>query len=100
MGLRIGFDVEIVVIGAFVDAHTPEDDGGMIPVLQHHLPGVLNGLLLPVFVTDMLPAGDLRKHQQSQTVTLVDKMLALGIVGGPDDDTAQLLLQDPGILPL
>ena len=72
----------------------------MIAILQHHLPGVLHCLLLPAFVADMLPAGNLRQHQQSLAVTFVQKILALGIVGGADRVAAQLLLQDPGVLPL
>ena len=92
--------VQFIVILAFVDAHAPQDDAGMVPVLQHHLPGIFHSLIFPVSVTDVLPAGDLGEYQQAQPVAFVNKMVALGIVGGADRGAAQFFFQDPGILPL
>ncbi len=68
--------------------------------MQHHFPQVFQGLLLPGLVPDVLPARQLRKHQQAQPVTFIDKMLALGIVRGAHRVALQLLLQNPGVLPL
>ena len=48
----------------------------------------------------MLPAGDLGEHQKTQPVALGQEVVALGIVGGAHGVAAQLLLQNPGILPL
>ena len=72
----------------------------MIAVLQHHLPGVFHRLILPVLPADVLPARDLREHQQPQAVAFVDEILALGIVGGAHRHAGKLLLQDSRVLPL
>ena len=100
MGDGVGAAVKFVVVQALVDPHAPENDAGVVPVLEHHLPGVLTGLLLPLFVPDVLPAGDLGEHQQTLTVALVDKIPALGVVGGADGVALQLVPQNPGVLPL
>ena len=100
MGYGVGHPVEGVVVRAFVDPHAPQNDGGMIPVLENHFPGVLHRLSLPVAVADVLPAGNFREHQQTQPIALVQEVVALGIVGGAHGVAGQLPLQNPGILPL
>ena len=100
MGQSVGPGIECVVVHALVDPHAPEDDTGVVSVLQHQLPQVLQGLLLPGPVPDVLPARQLREHQQAQPVALVDKMPALGIVGGAHRVALQFPFQNPGILPL
>ena len=100
VGGGIGAAVQLVIVLTFVDAHAPEDDAGMVAVLQHHLPGVFHRLIFPGLPTDVLPARNFRKHQQSQPVAFVDKILALGIVGGTHRHAGKLLLQDPRVLPL
>ena len=72
----------------------------MIAVLHDHFFGILYRLALPVPAADVLPAGDLREDQQSQPVTFVDKVLALGVMGGTHRHTAQFVLQNTGILSL
>lgn len=72
----------------------------MVAVLQHHLPGVFHRLIFPVFSAYVLPAGNFREHQQSQSVAFVDKILALGIVGSAHRHAGKLLLQNPRVLPL
>ena len=100
MGNSIRARVERVVVHALVYSHAPEHDAGMIAVLQNHLAQVLASLLLPPFVPDMLPAGQLREHQQAKPVALVDEILALRIVRGAHSIAAQLLLQYPRVLAL
>ena len=100
MGQGVGPGIEFIVVHALIDAHTPENDAGVVAVLQHHLPQVFQCLLLPGLVPDVLPARQLREHQQAQPVTFVNKMPALGIVGGAHRVALQLLLQNPGVLPL
>ena len=100
MGSGVGAAVQLVVVLTFVDAHAPEDDAGMVAVLQHHLPGVFHRLIFPVFSAYVLPAGNFREHQQSQSVAFVDKILALGIVGSAYRHAGKLLLQNPRVLPL
>ena len=72
----------------------------MVAVLQHHLPGVFHRLIFPVFSAYVLPAGNFREHQQSQSVAFVDKILALGIVGSAHRHAGKLLPQNPRVLPL
>ena len=100
MSQGVGPGVKFIVVHALVNAHTPENDAGVVPILQHHLPQVFQCLLLPGPVPDVLPARQLREHQQAQPVALVNKVPALGIVGGTHRVALQLLLQDPGVLPL
>ena len=100
VGYGVGHPVEGVVVRAFVDPHPPQHDGGMVPVLENHFPGVLHRLSLPVAAADVLPAGNFREHQQTQPVALVQEVVALGIVGGAHGVAGQLPLQNPGILPL
>ena len=82
VGNAVCHAVQLVIVLAFIDPHAPQHDAGMIPILQHHFPGVFHGLLLPVRTANVLPAGNLRKYQQSQPVALVQKIVALRIVGG------------------
>ena len=72
----------------------------MVPVLQDHLPGVLDGLGLPAAAADVLPAGNFCEYQQAQPIALVQEIVALGIVGGAHGVAGQLPFQNSGILPL
>ena len=100
MGGGVGAGVQPVVVQALVDPHPPQHHGGVVPVLQHHLPDVFHRLILPGGVPDVLPAGQLGEHQQAKPVALVQEILALGVVAGANSVTAQLLLQNAGVLPL
>ena len=96
----VGARVEGVVVLALVDPHAPEHDRGMVAVLRHHLAHVLHGLVDPLLVADMLPAGDLGKDQQTAAVALVDEEAALRIVGGAHGGELQLLGEDARVLAL
>ena len=96
----VGLRVEGVIVLALIDAHTPQHDAGVVPVLEHHLPHILQGGVLPDFVADVLPAGDLREHQQPHLVAAVDKVLALRVVAGADHVEPQAELQVVGLVPL
>ena len=100
MGDFVGAGIEGIVVHALVDAHAPQDDAGVIAVLQEHLPQHLAGGVLPVVVSDVLPARQLGEHQQTPPVALIQKILALGVVAGAHGGAMQLLLQNAGILPL
>ena len=100
MGDFVGAGVKGIVIHALVDAHAPQDDAGVIAVLQEHLLQHLAGGVLPVVVPDVLPARQFSEHQQTPSVALVQKILALGVVAGAHGGAVQLLLQNAGILPL
>ena len=72
----------------------------MVAVLQNHLFYIFAGLCFPIFIANVLPAWNLSEYQKTKTVTLVDEVLALGIMGGADSYAAQFFFQDSGILPL
>ena len=91
-GDGVGAGVEFIIVLAFVDAHAPQHDGRVVPVLQNHLPDVFACLLLPRLIPDVLPTWNLGKHQQSQPVALIYKVLALRIVAGTDGVAAQFRL--------
>ena len=74
VGCGVGFDVEVVVIARLVDAHTPQDDRRMIPVAANHAADVVDRDLLPLFIANMLPAGDFLEDQQAELVTSVEKI--------------------------
>ena len=100
MGNLVGAGVKGIVVHAFVDAHAPQDDAGVIAVLQEHLSQHLAGGVLPVVIPDVLPARQLGEYQQTPAVALIQKILALGVVAGAHGGAVQLLLQNAGILPL
>ena len=66
----------------------------MVAVLDDHLPGILNRLLFPVAVAKVLPAGNLCKDQQTQSVACVNKGMGLRIMAGSDRIDTKLLLED------
>ena len=100
MGNLIGAGVKGIVVHALVDAHAPQDDAGVIAVLQEHLSQHLAGDVLPVVIPDVLPARQFGEHQQTPPVALVQKIWTLGVVAGAHGGAVQLLLQNAGILPL
>ena len=54
----VGAHVEVVVVGGLIDADTPEDNGGVIPIAANHAANIVDGDLLPRFRTDVLPTRD------------------------------------------
>ncbi len=93
MGQLVGAQVEVVVVLAFVDAHAPDDDGGVVPVAGDHAPDVLDALVLPAFAPDMLPAGDFLEHEEPEFVAAVEEIMALRIVRGAHHVELELALQ-------
>ena len=81
----VGARIKIVVVLRFVDAHAPQNDGGMIPVAADHPPHVAHRQILPGFVADVLPAGDLFEDQQAEFVAGVQEVGRLRIVRGAHD---------------
>ena len=92
MGQGIGTAVKLIIVNTLVYPHAPEDYTGVIAVLEYHLPYILHSLILPLFVPDVLPAGQLGKHRQTQPVAFVYEILALGIVGGAHGGAFKFLL--------
>ena len=64
-GMRhgIGLCIEFFIICRFVNSYTPYNYGRMIPVVTNHILHIGYSLFLPVFITDMLPAGYLCKNE-------------------------------------
>ena len=92
--------VEVVIVARLVDAHAPENDGGMVPVAANHAADVVDGDLLPVLVADVLPAGNLFEDEQADLVAAIEEVARLRIVRGADDVAVEVLAQDVGILAL
>ena len=72
----------------------------MVAILQHHFAHVVERLLLPGLVADVLPAGNLGEHEQTELVACVDEVLALRVVRGAHRVAAKLLLEDARVLAL
>ena len=96
----IGALIKGLVVGAAADACTPQKDAGMVAVLAHHLPAVLQRLRLPHFVTDVLPAGHFGEHQQTKLIAGVQKRRAGGRIAAAHGVAAQLLFQQLSVQPL
>ena len=96
----VGAGVEVVVVPGLVDAHTPEDDGGVVPVAADHAAYVIDGDVLPGLVADVLPAGDLFEHEQAEFVAGVEEVARLRVVRGADDVAVEFAAQDVGIAAL
>ena len=94
MRQRVGARVEIVVVPRLVDAHAPQDDGGMIPVAADHAADIVDGDILPGFIADVLPAGNLFQHQQADFVAGIEEVARLRIVRGANDVALELVAQD------
>ena len=96
----VGALVKGFVVGAAADAGTPQKDAGMVAVLAHHLPAVLQRLRLPDLIADVLPAGHFGEHQQTQLIAGVQKRRAGGRIAGAHGVAAQFLFQQLGVQPL
>ena len=96
----VGTLIKGLVVGAAADACTPQKDAGMVAVLAHHLPAVLQRLRLPDLIADVLPAGHFGEHQQTQFVAGVQKRRAGGRIAGAHGVAAQFLFQQLGVQPL
>ena len=92
----VGTLIKGLVVGAAADACTPQKDAGMVAVLAHHLPAVLQRLRLPYFIADVLPAGHLGEYQQTQLVAGVQKRRTGGRIAGAHGVAAQLLFSAAG----
>ncbi len=83
----------MAVLG-LVNAHTPEEDTRAVPVPFDHLPDILLGDLLPLFVPYILPAWDLFKNHQPDLIAAVQEVPGLGIVAGPDQVKAKFVFEN------
>ena len=72
----------------------------MISVLLYHVLHIAHCLIFPRLISDMLPARNLRKHQKTQFVAAIQKIMGLGVMGSSDRIQSQLLFQNIGIHPL
>ena len=100
VGQGVGAGVEVVVVARLVDAHAPENDGGMVPVAADHAADIVDRDLLPGLVADVLPAGNLFEDQQADLVAAVEEVPRLRIVRGAHDVAVQVLAQDVGVAAL
>ena len=94
MGHGVGGGIKSIIVGAFIDPHAPDENTGVVAVLDHHVPDIGDGNVLPGLAADMLPAGDLGKDQQTQFIAAVQEGVALGIVGGSHHIDAQFVFQN------
>src|SRR5208337_3851735 len=94
MSESIGSAVKTMIIPGLVDAHTPEDDAGMIPVAPDHPGQIVDGEELPVFVADVLPTGDFFEDEQAKFVARVQEVPRLRIVRSANDIAFQLSAED------
>ena len=96
----VGAGIEVVVVAGLVDAHAPQDDGGVIPVAANHAADVIDGDVLPGKIADVLPAGNLFQNQKTDLVAGVEEVAGLRVVRGADDIAMQVLAQDQSVLAL
>ena len=82
MCCRIRPSVKCIIILRFINAHAPEDDRRVIPVLFYHIPDIFHRLIFPCSVTDMLPPWNFCENKKSYFVTPLYKIMGLWIVGG------------------
>ena len=99
-GHRVGAGVEVVVVLRLVDAHAPDDDGGVVPVALHHAAHVFHRLVLPGLATNVLPARNLFKHQEANLVAAVQKVGGLRVVRGAHQVALEHVLHDVGVFGL
>src|SRR5260370_38716426 len=100
MGQSVGTRVEIMIVVGFVDAHSPKNNRGMVPVAPDHTPDVINRKLLPGFVANMLPSGNLFQHEESHFIAAVEKGARLWIVRWANSIAMHLVAEYLSITPL
>src|SRR5208283_895133 len=66
----------------------------MVPVATDHAPDIVDGDLLPRFVTNVLPTGDFLEHEQAQFVAGVEKVTRLRIMRSADNVALELSAQN------
>ena len=86
--------VQYVIILRLVYPDAPKNYRRVVHILRDHLTGVLNRLILPSIVSDMLPAWYLGKHEQTEFIAPVYKMLRLRIVRGAHSVDTELVFED------
>ena len=69
----------------------------MIPVATNHAADVIDGNVLPVFVANVLPAGDFFQNQQADLVAGIEKVTRLRIMRRANDVAFELVAQDLGV---
>ena len=69
----------------------------MIAVLHNHVFCIGDGLLLPLLITNVLPARYFRKYQQAKPVTGIHEILTLRIMRSTHGIAAKLFFQNSGI---
>src|SRR5579864_6212579 len=74
MSQRVRAGIEIVIVARLVDAHSPQNNGGMVPVAADHAAYIVDRDVLPVLIANVLPAGDLFEDQQADLVAGIEKM--------------------------
>src|SRR6476661_134199 len=72
----------------------------MIPVAANHTTHVVDRNILPGFIADMLPAGDLFQNQQSDFIAGIDKVPRLRVMRGANNIALQLVAKDIGVTTL
>ena len=73
---RVRAGIQLIAVHALIDADAPEHNRRVLAVLQDHLARILHGLIAPLGrVADMLPAGYLCKHEESELIAGVQKCL-------------------------
>ena len=85
---RVRPHVEVVIVLRLVDPHAPGDDRRMVPVAANHTRDVVDRDVLPGQRPDVLPAGNLLQHQQSNFIAGIQKMPRLRIMRGAYDIAA------------
>ena len=96
----VGAGVEVVIVARLVNAHAPQDDGGVVPVAANHTADVVHGDVLPGRIADVLPAGNLLEDQQTDLVAGVEEVARLRVVRGAHDIAVKVLAQDDGVAAL
>ncbi len=66
----------------------------MVPVAADHAPDVVDGNVLPSFVSDMLPARNLFQNQKADFVAGIKEMTRLWIMRGADNVALELVAQN------
>ena len=76
----VGSLIKVIIVNGFVDTHSPENNGGMIPVLKDHFLNVFNSPVFPFFIAYMLPSRHLRKYHKTDFIAGIYKIMRLRIM--------------------
>ena len=97
-GNFIGFGIEFIIIGRFIDADAPNENAGVVELCGDHVTHILIAHFFEFFSANITPAGYLGKDHEAQLIAAIQKFFRLHIVRGAHNGKVQIIFQNVRVL--